>query len=109
VSGVEDIVLRDRWHLSQDGIFIVVASIDKATGRLIAGPDVVSRGSLLTTEAETINEEARQRVVELVEALPEDATVDWTTVRTDIRRNLNKFLQAKTGRRPMVVPILMEI
>jgi ribonuclease J len=109
VSGIEDIVLRDRWHLSQDGIFIVVASIDKATGRLIAGPDVVSRGSLLTTEAETINEEARQRVVELVEALPEDATVDWTTVRTDIRRNLNKFLQAKTGRRPMVVPILMEI
>jgi ribonuclease J len=109
VSGVEDIVLRDRWHLSQDGIFIVVASIDKATGRLIAGPDVVSRGSLLTSEAETINEEARQRVVELVEALPEDATVDWTTVRTDIRRNLNKFLQAKTGRRPMVVPILMEI
>jgi ribonuclease J len=109
VSGVEDIVLRDRWHLSQDGIVIVVASIDKATRRLIAGPDVVTRGSLLTSEQETVNEEAKQRVIELVEALPDDASVDWTTVRTDIRRNLNKFLQQKTGRRPMVVPILMEI
>lgn len=109
VSDVEDLVLRDRWHLSQDGIFVVVATVDKTTSKIIAGPDIVSRGSLLTTEAEAVHEEARQKVIELISELPEEATVDWSTVRTDIRRKLNKLLQAKTGRRPMVVPILMEI
>jgi ribonuclease J len=109
-SDVEDVVLRDRRHLAQDGIFIVVVSINQETGKTIAGPDVVSRGSLLTSETESINEEARQRVVELLEALPSDAaTIDLNTLRTDIRRSLNKFLQARTGRRPMVVPIVMEI
>jgi ribonuclease J len=109
VSGMEDAVLRDRWHLAQDGIFIVVASIDKTTGRLIAGPDVISRGSILTGEAEAVTEVARQRVIELLEALPEDGPHDWTTVRTDVRRTLNKLLQKETGRRPMIVPVIMEI
>jgi ribonuclease J len=109
LSGMEDAVLRDRWHLAQDGIFIVVASIDKSTGRLIAGPDVISRGSILTGEAEAVTEIARQRVIELLEALPEDGAHDWTTVRTDVRRTLNKLLQKETGRRPMIVPVIMEI
>jgi ribonuclease J len=109
LSGMEDAVLRDRWHLAQDGIFIVVASIDKTTGRLIAGPDVIARGSILTGEAEAITEVARQRVIELLETLPEDGPHDWTTVRTDVRRTLNKLIQKETGRRPMIVPVIMEI
>jgi ribonuclease J len=108
-SGVEDVVLRDRWHLAQDGIFILVLSVDTATGRLIAGPDVISRGSILTGEAEHVYDEAKTKITEFIDALPKDGTVDWSTVRTDLRRTLNKFLQQKTGRRPMVLPVIMEV
>jgi ribonuclease J len=108
-SGVEDIVLRDRWHLAQDGIFILVMSVDKATGRLIAGPDVISRGSILTSEVEHVHEETKTKIAEFIETLPKDGTVDWATVRTDLRRTLNKFLQQKTGRRPMILPVIMEV
>lgn len=109
VSGVEDVVLRDRWHLAQDGIFILVLSVDSATGRLIAGPDVISRGSILTSEAEQVYEETKTKIAEFIEGLPKDGTVDWSTVRTDLRRTLNKFLQQKTGRRPMILPVIMEV
>jgi ribonuclease J len=108
-SGVEDIVLRDRWHLAQDGIFILVMSVDKATGRLIAGPDVISRGSILVGEVEHVHEETKTKIGEFIENLPKDGTVDWATVRTDLRRTLNKFLQQKTGRRPMILPVIMEV
>jgi ribonuclease J len=108
-TGSEDDVLRDRWHLSQDGIFVVVCTVDRATGRLIAGPDCISRGAILTTEEEKVYEEARQAVLNYLEALPEDAGRDWPAVRQDVRRLLNRLLQAQTGRRPMVVPVLMEI
>jgi ribonuclease J len=108
-SGVEDIVLRDRWHLAQDGIFILVLSVDTATGRLIAGPDVISRGSILTGEVEQVHEETKTRITEFIDGLPKDGTVDWSTVRTDLRRTLNKFLQQKTGRRPMILPVIMEV
>jgi ribonuclease J len=108
-SGVEDIVLRDRWHLAQDGIFILVLSVDTTTGRLIAGPDVISRGAILTSEAEQVHEETKTKIAEFIEGLPKDGTVDWATVRTDLRRTLNKFLQQKTGRRPMILPVIMEV
>jgi len=109
IGGMEDAVLRDRWHLAEDGIFIVVVSIDRSTGRLIAGPDVISRGAILTSEVEVITETARQRVIDILEARTEDTPADWATIRTDIRRSLNKVLQKETGRRPMILPIIMEI
>lgn len=109
VSDLEDVVLRDRWHLSQDGIFVVVCSVDTVTGRLIAGPDCISRGAILTTEEEAVYEEAKLRVIRFLEDLPEGGGRDWNAIRQDIRRTINKLLQQKTGRRPMVVPVLMEI
>jgi ribonuclease J len=109
ISGIEDAVLRDRWHLSQDGIFVVVCSVDTTTGRIIAGPDCISRGAILTTEEEHVYEEARGRVLQFLEDLPEDSGRDWAAIRQDIRRTVNKFLQQQTGRRPMVVPVIMEI
>lgn len=108
-SDLEDVVLRDRYHLSQDGIFVIVASVDRTTAQLIAGPDVVTRGAVLLGEVEAITEEAKVRVTELLAELPSDGTVDWSAVRTDLRRAINKLLQRQTGRRPMVVPVLMEI
>lgn len=109
LTGSEDVVLRDRWHLSQDGIFVVVCSVDRTTGRIISGPDCISRGAILTSEEEHVYDEARDKVRAFLEALPEEAGRDWTAIRQDIRRIVNKLLQAKTGRRPMVVPVIMEI
>jgi ribonuclease J len=109
VTGIEDIVLRDRWHLSQDGIFVVVCSVDRATGRIIAGPDCISRGAILTTEEEHVYDEAKGRVIQFLEDLPEDSGRDWAAIRQDVRRTVNKLLQSKTGRRPMVVPVIMEV
>jgi ribonuclease J len=109
VSGVEDIVLRDRWHLSQDGIFLVVCSVDTSTGRLISGPDCISRGAILSTEEEEVYDEAKVRVLQFLEDLPEESGRDWNAIRQDIRRTVNKLLKEKTGRRPMVVPVVMEI
>ncbi|MGV3720735.1 MAG: ribonuclease J [Actinomycetota bacterium] len=109
ISGIEDIVLRDRWHLSQDGIFVVVCTVDSTTGRMIAGPDCISRGAILTTEEEHVYDEAKQRVLQFLEGLPEDGGRDWAVIRQDIRRTVNKLLQQKTGRRPMVVPVIMQI
>lgn len=108
-SGIEDIVLRDRWHLSQDGIFVVVCTVDSTTGRIIAGPDCISRGAILTTEEEHVYDEAKERVLKFLEDLPEEGGRDWSAIRQDVRRTVNKLLQAKTGRRPMVVPVIMQI
>jgi ribonuclease J len=109
ISDLEDMVLRDRWHLSQDGIFVVVCSVDSTTGRIIAGPDCISRGAILTTEEEHVYDEAKERVVRFLDSLPESGGRDWGAIRQDIRRTVNKLLQERTGRRPMVVPVIMEI
>jgi ribonuclease J len=109
ISDIEDAVLRDRWHLSQDGIFVMVCTVDSTTGRIIAGPDCISRGAILTTEEEHVYDEAKDRVLRFLENLPEDGGRDWNAIRQDIRRTVNKLLQQKTGRRPMVVPVIMQI
>lgn len=109
MSDLEDAVLRDRWHLSQDGIFVVVCSVDSTTGRMIAGPDCISRGAILTTEEEHVYDEARDRVLEFLERLPEEGGRDWAAIRQDIRRTVNRVLKEKTGRRPMIVPVIMQV
>lgn len=108
-TDIGDIVLRDRWHLSQDGIFVLVCTVDSNTGRIIAGPDCISRGAILTTEEEHVYEEAKGRVIQFLEDLPEESGRDWSAIRQDIRRIVNKLLQQKTGRRPMVVPVIMQL
>jgi ribonuclease J len=108
-SDLGDVVLRDRWHLSQDGIFVVVCTVDNSTGRLISGPDCISRGAILSTEEEHVYQEARGRVIAFLEDLPEDSGRDWSAIRQDVRRTVNKLLLQKTGRRPMVVPVIMEV
>lgn len=107
-TDIEDVVLRDRRHLSQDGIFLVVCSVDTETGKVLAGPDCISRGAILTSEEEHVHEEARDRVGQYLNSLPTDSGRDWNEVRQDIRRMVNKLLQQKTGRRPMVVPVIMQ-
>ena len=109
VGDVGDIVLRDRRHLASDGIFTIVIGIDRANGSIVAGPDIVSRGFIYMEEAEELIEEAKAAVIQAVESLNVDSAADWTTVKADIRSAVAKLLYSKTHRRPMVIPVIMEI
>lgn len=109
VSDAADVVLRDRWHLAQDGIFIVVCTLDAGTGRVISGPDCVSRGAILTTEEELIYDEARSAVQGFLDGLPQNPGRDVAVIAQEIRQTVNRVLRKKTGRRPMVVPVVSEI
>ncbi|MHB0997788.1 MAG: ribonuclease J [Armatimonadota bacterium] len=109
VGDVGDIVLRDRRHLAHDGVFIVVLSIDKTTGALVAGPDIISRGFIFMEEAEALIEEARQAVLSCIESLESDEMTEWSNVKSDVRSVVGKLLYNRTHRRPMVLPVIMEI
>lgn len=109
VGDVGDIVLRDRRHLAYDGVFIIVLSLDQETGELVAGPDIISRGFIYMEEAEDLIEEARQVVLTTLENIGVDAATELSTVKSDVRSAVAKLLYSKTHRRPMVIPIIMEI
>lgn len=109
VGDVGDVVLRDRRHLAYDGIFTVIVAIDRTTGGVVAGPDIVSRGFIYVEEAEELIEEAKAAVLQAVEGLTIDAGAEWATVKADIRSTVAKLLYARTHRRPMVIPVIMEV
>ncbi len=109
VGDVGDIVLRDRRHLAYDGVFTVIVAIDRTTGSVVAGPDIVSRGFIYVEEAEELIEEAKAAVLQAVEGLTIDAGAEWATVKADIRSTVAKLLYARTRRRPMVIPVIMEV
>ena len=109
VGDVGDIILRDRRHLAGDGMFVIVVGIDKTTGEIVSGPDVVSRGFIFVEEAEELLEEAKMVVLETIENLTIDAATEWATAKSDIRKAVAKLLYTRTHRRPMVVPVIMEI
>lgn len=107
VGDVGNIVLRDRKQLSQDGILIVVVTIDKENSRVVAGPDIVSRGFVYVRESEALIEEAREKVRNALERCTEYS--DWTTIKNQIREILGKHLYERMKRRPMILPIIMEV
>jgi len=109
VGDVGNIVLRDRRQLSQDGIMIVVVTIEANSCNVVAGPDIVSRGFVYVREAEGLMDEARAKVEEALERCQETNTCEWSLIKSAIRDNLGRFLYEKTRRRPMILPIIMEV
>lgn len=109
VGDVGNIVLRDRKQLSQDGIMVVVVTIDKECGCVIAGPDIVSRGFVYVRESEGLMEDARERVRLALEKCEDRKITEWAAIKSNIRDVLGKFLYEKTRRRPMILPIIMEV
>lgn len=109
VGDVGNIVLRDRRQLSQDGIMIVVVTIEKETCRVVSGPDIVSRGFVYVREAEGLMDEARDKVQEALERCEENGVSEWSSIKSAVRDALGRFLYEKTRRRPMILPIIMEI
>lgn len=109
VGDVGNIVLRDRKHLSQDGILTVVVTISKETGAVIAGPDIISRGFVYVRESEDLMDEAKEIVKGVLSKCEEKQITDWSTMKTNIKEALRSFLYERTKRKPMILPIIMEI
>lgn len=109
VGDVGNIVLRDRKQLSQDGIMIVVVTINRDQGQVVAGPDIVTRGFVYVRESEELIEEAKTRVKEALDFCEKRNITEWAVIKAQIRDKLSKHLFDKTGRRPMILPIIMEI
>ncbi len=108
VGDIGQIVLRDRQVLAQDGILMAVLTVDKETGQPLAGPDIVSRGFVYMRDAEELLESARERILESFIGLNGHAS-DWAFVKDKIKHTLSEFLYEKTHRRPMILPVVMEV
>lgn len=109
VGDVGNIVLRDRRQLSQDGIIIIVVTMDEATGRVVAGPDIVSRGFVYVRESEELMDDVRTRVEDALCQCEADGITEWAALKSAMRDALGKFIYERTRRRPMILPIIMEV
>ena len=109
VGDVGNIVLKDRKHLSEDGIIIVVATLDGVTGQLMSGPDVVSRGFVFVKESEALMEEAKNTAYETMMKCYDRNIYDWGTIKNRVRDDVSRLMYERTKRSPMILPILMEI
>jgi ribonuclease J len=102
-------VLRDRRQLSEEGVVVVIVTVDSSTGDIVTGPEIVTRGWVYAPEAEDLLEDAKAVVrASIAEAAAEGAT-DFDTIRRHARRSLGKFIDERTRRRPAVIPVVMEV
>lgn len=108
VGDVGNIVLRDRQHLAEDGIMIVVLTLEKYSSRLLAGPDIVSRGFVYVRESEDLMDEARIVVEDAIDICLDKHITDWGKIKNIIKDSLGEFLWKRTKRNPMILPIIME-
>lgn len=109
VGDVGNVVLRDRQHLAEDGIIIVVLALDSYNSQLVSGPDIVSRGFVYVRESDELLEEARLLVDGAVEGCLEKGQTDWGKLKSTIKDVLSEYVWKKTKRRPMILPIIMEV
>ena len=109
VGDVGNIVLRDRQQFSQEGVVIVVVTLQKEGNIILAGPDLVSRGFVYVRDSEELMNEAQSRVQNALENCLENNIMEWATLKQQIREALGRYLYEKTGRRPMILPIIMEV
>lgn len=109
IGDVGNIVLRDRKHLSEDGLIVVVVTMSKQEGKVIAGPDIISRGFVYVRESEDLMEEARTVVRDVLTECERKNITDWATLKSSTRDALRSFLYEKIKRNPMILPIIMEV
>jgi ribonuclease J len=109
VGDVGNVVLRDRKHLSEDGLVIIVATVDSKTGKVLAGPDLVSRGFVYVRENESLMDGAQSIVENALDRCVDEHVRDWNSVKTRVREALSSYIYRRTKRSPMILPILMEV
>lgn len=109
VGDVGNIVLRDRQHLSENGLIIVVVTLEKYSNQVLAGPDIVSRGFVYVRESENLMDEAREVVTEAMDKCLDRNVTDWGKIKNVVRDSLSEFIWKRTKRDPMILPIIMEV
>ena len=110
VGDVGEIVLRDRQMLSEDGMFVIIAIIDQKTGKVKGSPDIISRGFIYLRESKDLLKQTRRKVIEIVEKTAgHGGVVNWSYVKDEIRNKVGDFLHSKTSRRPIVLPVVIEV
>ena len=109
VGDVGNIVLRDRQHLAQDGLIIIVLTMDSTTGEVVAGPDVISRGFVYVRESENLMDDVKSVVRHEISKCEERGIRDWATIKSTVKENLRDYIFIKTKRNPMIIPIIMEV
>ena len=109
VGDVGNIVLRDRQHLAEEGIIIVVLTLQAGSGQVLAGPDIVSRGFVYVRGSESLMDEAKQVLYDTMEQMMDKNITDWTRIKMEIKESLGEFVWKETKRRPMIIPIIMEV
>ena len=109
VGDVGNIVMRDRQHLAEDGIMIVVLTLEKKSNTLMSGPDIVSRGFVYVRESEDLMEQARAVVYDAVEKCLDRNISDWGKMKNVMKDALGDYIRKKTKRNPMILPIIMEV
>lgn len=108
VGDVGNIVLRDRQLLSENGLIIIVVTLEKGSNQVLAGPDIVSRGFVYVRESENLMDEAREVVEIAIDRCLRNNITDWGKIKVEIRDTLGDFIRKKTKRNPMILPIIME-
>ena len=109
VGDVGNVVLRDRQHLSQDGLIVIVMTMDSATGEIVAGPDVISRGFVYVKESENLMDEVKKFIREEVQILENKGIRDWSTIKSTLKDHIRDYIFQKTKRNPMILPIIMSL
>ncbi len=109
VGDVGNVVLRDRQHLAEDGIVIIVLTLERGTGQVLAGPDIISRGFVYVREADALLEDSTDVLEDSLDKLADRGITDWGKIKSTLRDDLSDYLWKKTKRRPMILPIIMEV
>ena len=109
VGDVGNIVLRDRQHLSQDGLIVIVMTMDTSTGEIVAGPDVISRGFVYVKESENLMDDVKKVIREEVQILENKGITDWVTIKSTLKDHIRDYIFQKTKRNPMILPIIMSL
>ena len=109
IGDVGNVVLRDRQHLSQDGLIIVVLTLDGVSGEVVAGPDVITRGFIYVKDSENIMEGIKAEVRQEVRECEYRGIKDWTTIKNIVKDNLRDYIFNRTKRNPMIIPVIMEV
>ena len=109
VGDVGSVVLRDRRHLAQDGVIVVVLSMSGEDGTLVSGPDIITRGFVYVKESEGLMEELRQVALEAIQSVDTRYSTDWSAIKGVIKGDLSNYLYKKTTRSPLILPVIMEV
>jgi len=110
IGDVGEVVLRDRQNLARDGMFVIVAVVDRTSGKVKGSPDIISRGFVYLRESKELLKETRKKVIDIVDrAASSGGAVNWIYIKDEIRNKIGQFLFSKTQRRPMILPVVIEV